>query len=124
MGLSLTLLIITYQIQGTKLWLGLLVWWGLALGQSVNVAATTTVIAHLVHEMGGNRVRMVAVVPMGVGPHSFEPRPSMVQAISGSRLLFANGMNLEAFLNRIASQLPRGVQVVRLAEGLPDPITV
>lgn len=105
-----------------KQWSGLLILLGLALGQSVHVAATTTVIADLVREVGGNRVRVVTVVPMGADPHSFEPRPSTVQAISSSRLLFANGMNLEVFLGRITSQLPRRAQIVRLAEGLSDPI--
>jgi len=117
-----SLLIVVYQVEGMKRFLGLLVLFGLASGQAVSVAATTTVIADLVREIGGNRVRVVTVVPMGADPHSFEPRPSTVQALSRVRLLFANGMNLEVFLEHIAAQLPRGAQVVRLAEGLPDPI--
>lgn len=108
--------------MGMQARLGFVVFIGLALGQPLQVAATTTVIADLVREVGGSRVRVVTVVPMGADLHSFEPRPSTVQALSGSRLLFANGMNLEVFLERIAAQLPRGAQVVRLAEGLPDPI--
>jgi zinc transport system substrate-binding protein len=108
--------------MGMQARLGFVVFIGLALGQPLQVAATTTVIADLVREVGGSRVRVVTVVPMGADPHSFEPRPSTVQALSGSRLLFASGMNLEVFLERIAAQLPRGAQVVRLAEGLPDPI--
>jgi zinc/manganese transport system substrate-binding protein/zinc transport system substrate-binding protein len=103
-------------------WFVVVVFIGQALGQPLQVAATTTVIADLVREVGGSRVRVVTVVPMGADPHSFEPRPSTVQAIAGSRLLFANGMNLEVFLDRIVAQLPRNAQVVRLAEGLPDPI--
>lgn len=95
---------------------------GFAQAQPLEVAATTTVIADLVREVGGNRVRVVSVVPMGADPHSFEPRPSTVQAISRSRLLFANGMNLEVFLWRIVPQMPRGTTVIRLAENLPDPI--
>lgn len=103
-------------------WFVVVVFIGLALGQPLQVAATTTVIADLVREVGGSRVRVITVVPMGADPHSFEPRPSTVQAIAGSRLLFANGMNLEVFLGRIAAQLPSNAQVVRLAEGLPNPI--
>ncbi len=94
----------------------------LGQAQSLRVAATTTVIADLVREVGGERVRVVSVVPMGADPHSFEPRPSSIQALSGARILFANGMNLEAFLGRILPQLPQGAQVVRSAEGLPNPI--
>lgn len=103
-------------------WFVVVIFIGLALGQPLQVAATTTVIADMVREVGSSRVRVVTVVPMGADPHSFEPRPSTVQAIAGSRLLFANGMNLEVFLDHIAAQLPRNAQVVRLAEGLPNPI--
>ncbi|AGK04964.1 metal ABC transporter substrate-binding protein [Meiothermus ruber] len=103
-------------------WFAFIVLSGLALGQPLQVAATTTVIADLVREVGGPRVRVVTVVPMGADPHSFEPRPSTVQALARARVLFANGMNLEVFLDRIAAQLPRNAQVVRLAEGLPNPI--
>lgn len=101
--------------------LGVLALCGLAQAQ-LNVAATTTVLADLVREVGGERVRVVSVVPMGADPHSFEPRPSTVQAVARSRLLFANGMNLETFLGRIRPQLPAGALTVLLAEGLPDPI--
>jgi zinc transport system substrate-binding protein len=103
-------------------WFALIVLGGLALGQPLQVAATTTVIADLVREVGGPRVRVVTVVPMGADPHSFEPRPSTVQALAQARALFANGMNLEVFLDRIAAQLPRNAPLVRLAEGLPNPI--
>lgn len=111
-----------YHILEMQRWLALIILSGLALGQPLQVAATTTVIADFVREVGGSRVRVVTVVPMGADPHSFEPRPSTVQALARTRVLFANGMNLEVFLDRIAAQLPRNAQVVRLAEGLPNPI--
>ncbi len=94
----------------------------LAQAQTLRTAATTTVIADLVREVGGPGVQVISLVPMGADPHSFELRPSTVQALGRVRVLFANGMNLEVFLNRIVPQLPPGAQVVRLAEGLPEPI--
>jgi zinc transport system substrate-binding protein len=87
-----------------------------ALAQ-VRVAATTPILADLVRQVGGSRVQVVAVVPPGADPHTFEPSPSLAKALSQTRLLFANGLGLEPFLPRLKALLPKGAKVVLLAEG-------
>ncbi|RDI96562.1 zinc ABC transporter substrate-binding protein [Meiothermus sp. QL-1] len=90
------------------------------LAQGLPVAATTPILADLVREVGGERVRLAQVVPMGADPHSFEPRPSTLRALSGARVLFANGLGLETFLPKLQAGLPPGARTVLLAEGAPD----
>jgi zinc transport system substrate-binding protein len=87
-----------------------------ALAQ-VRVAATTPILADLARQVGGSRVQVVAVVPPGADPHTFEPGPSLAKALSQTRLLFANGLGLEPFLPRLKALLPKGAKVVLLAEG-------
>lgn len=87
------------------------------LAQALRVAATTPILADLVREIGGERVGVVGVVPMGADPHSFEPRPSTVRALTSVKVLFANGLHLETFLPKLQGALPRGAQTVFLAEG-------
>lgn len=102
--------------MGFLLMLGL----GPGLAQPVPVAATTGFIADMVRNVGGNRVSVVQVVPNGSDPHSFEPRPSVIQAISRARVFFANGLGLEPFLEKLEAQLPRNARIVELADGLPN----
>jgi zinc transport system substrate-binding protein len=92
--------------------------------QGISVTATTGFIADMVRNVGGSRVAVVQVVPDGSDPHSFEPRPSVIQAISKSRVLFANGLGLEPFLHKLEAQLPRNARVVELADGMPNLIKV
>ncbi|MGK0619595.1 metal ABC transporter substrate-binding protein [Meiothermus cerbereus] len=92
--------------------------------QGVPVAATTGFIADMVRNVGGGRVSVVQVVPDGSDPHSFEPRPSVIQAIAKSRVVFANGLALEPFLHKLEAQLPRKARVVELADGMPNLIEV
>jgi zinc transport system substrate-binding protein len=87
-----------------------------ALAQ-VRVAATTPILADLVRQVGGSRVQVVAVVPPGADPHTFEPTPTLAKALSQTRLLFANGLGLEPFLPKLKTLLPKGARVVLLAEG-------
>lgn len=95
-----------------------------AQAQTIAVTATTGFIADMVRNVGGSRVTVVQVVPDGTDPHSFEPRPSVVRAIGQSRVLFANGLSLEPFLERLEAQLPPKAQVVELAAGMPNLIEI
>ncbi|SDE70369.1 zinc transport system substrate-binding protein [Thermus arciformis] len=90
-----------------------------ALAQ-VRVAATTPILADLVRQVGGGRAEVVAVVPPGADPHTFEPTPSVAKALAQARLLFANGLGLEPFLPKLLPLLPKGARVVKLGEGQPD----
>ncbi|MFN4071300.1 MAG: metal ABC transporter substrate-binding protein [Thermus caldifontis] len=99
--------------------LGLLLPWALA---QTPVVATTPVLADLVRQIGGGRVRVESVVPLGADPHAFDLRPSTALQVSRARLLFANGLGLEAFLPRLLPLLPPGARVVELAPRMPEPI--
>jgi zinc transport system substrate-binding protein len=92
-----------------------------ALAQ-LQVAATTSVLADLVRQVGGKRVWVESVVPPGADPHAFDLRPSTARQLAGVRVLFANGLGLEPYLPRLRSLLPPGARVVELAPGMPDPI--
>lgn len=100
--------------------LALLPWLLAAALAQVQVAATTPILADLVRQVGGNRVAAVAVVPPGADPHTFEPTPSVAQALSQTRLLFANGLGLGPYLPKLQALLPQNARVVLLGEGQPD----
>lgn len=102
-------------------------WFSLALllawaSAQVQVAATTPVLADLVRAVGGGRVRVESVVPLGADPHAFDLRPGNALQLSRARLLFANGLGLEPYLPRLRALLPPGARVVELAPRMPEPI--
>ncbi|MDM7324718.1 MAG: metal ABC transporter substrate-binding protein [Thermus sp.] len=105
--------------MGRLLALLVLLPWALA---QAPVAATTPILADLVRQVGGGRVLVESVVPMGADPHAFDLRPSTALQLSRARLLFANGLGLEGFLPRLLPLLPSGARVVELAPRMPDPI--
>jgi len=69
-------------------------------------------------------VTVVQVVPSGSDPHSFEPPPSLVRAVAKSKVLFANGLSLEPFFEKLEAQLPPSARVLEQAEGMPYLIEV
>lgn len=91
-------------------------------GAQVRVAATTPVLADLVRQVGGGRVQVASVVPLGADPHAFDLRPGTAREVAQARVLFANGLGLEAFLPRLRPLLPPGARIVELAPRMPEPI--
>lgn len=81
---------------------------------------------YFLERIGGNRVRALVLVGPGQSPHSYEPTPSQMAALSGSRAWILSGTDFEIGLRpKIASQFPellivdgtKGVSFRRLQEG-------
>ncbi|GLV48431.1 ABC transporter substrate-binding protein [Thermus sp. LT1-2-5] len=105
-----------------KRWLSLGLFGLLVAFAEPQVAATTPILADLVRQVAGDRVRVESVVPPGADPHAFDLRPSTASQVARARILFANGLGLEPYLNRLKVLLPPEAKVVELAPGMPDPI--
>lgn len=90
---------------------------GSAHAAPLTVSATTTIIGDFVRVVGGNRVAVNVIVPVGGDSHTFQPSTAVIRGLAGSRALFANGANLEPWLPKLTASAP-GVRVVTLTKGL------
>ena len=87
----------------------------------IPVVATTTVLADLVKQVGGDRVTVHSLVPKGGEVHTFDPAPSDAAALSGARLLVMNGLGLDDWLLAFAQQAGAAdVPVIELAEDIDE----
>ena len=92
---------------------------GSAAPGQVRVVATTTVLADLVRQVGGDAVHVDSLVPKGGEVHTFDPRPSDSTKVSSADLIVMNGLGLDDWLGRLATEAGAGAPIVRLAEDLP-----
>ncbi|HEY0443745.1 MAG TPA: metal ABC transporter substrate-binding protein, partial [Candidatus Limnocylindrales bacterium] len=90
-----------------------------ASGSALRVVATTTVFADLVRSVGGDRVVVDSLVPKGGDVHTFDPKPSDIARVADAQLVVANGLGLDDWLARLASDAGTTAPVVRLAAGVP-----
>ena len=81
-----------------------------ARGDRVKVAATIFPLYDIVRQVAGSVAEVVLVLPPGASPHTFEPTPSSVRALSGAGVLFIVGHGLDDW----AARLARGAGVARL----------
>lgn len=71
-------------------------------------------------KVGGDRVEVVNLVPAGVEPHDWEPRPGDVRAIDGARVFIYNGAGLEPWLDRVLGSLENRKPItVEASKGIP-----
>jgi ABC-type Zn uptake system ZnuABC Zn-binding protein ZnuA len=87
---------------------------------AVRVVTTTTVFADIVRAVGGSRTNVQSIIPPGVGPEDYEPRPADARAIADARLIVSNGVGLDDFLDRLLGSTGSGAATrLVLGDGLP-----
>jgi len=82
--------------------------------------ASIAPLADFTRNVGGDLVDVQMVVPPGASPHTFEPTPAQLRALSSARVLVLNGIGLEPWSeNLIGGANNPNLIVVRTADGLP-----
>ena len=98
-------------------------------GGRLRVVATTTQVADLAANVGGDRVQVTSLLKPGIDPHDYEPSPADIDAIAHADLVLENGVGLEAWLGDTIDgsgfdgpvvDTSQGVRL-RMVEGAPDP---
>lgn len=88
--------------------------------QGVKVVTTTTVLADIVGNVGGNRVAVSSIIPAGVGPEDYEPKPDDARRLSDAALVVSNGVGLDDFLDDLLASGSGGTTPrLVLGEGIP-----
>lgn len=87
---------------------------------SAKVLATTSFLADIAQNVAGNRIKIDALLPIGVDPHGFEPTPSDVRKIADSTLLVINGAGFEEFLSELLKTAGGKRQIIEASAGLPS----
>lgn len=86
--------------------------------RQLRAVATTPLIADLIRAVGGEDVRVDALVPLGADPHSHEPSLRDIRTIAYADVAFSNYLLLEeqSLIATIDAALPPGASHVSLAE--------
>src|SRR5690625_2269905 len=61
----------------------------------IQVVTSFTLIEDMVREIGGDKVELRNLVPIGTDPHEYDPLPDGIKAATDADVLFYNGFNLE-----------------------------
>jgi ABC-type Zn uptake system ZnuABC Zn-binding protein ZnuA len=85
---------------------------------ALKVVAAETFLADIAQNVAGDRVKIEALIPLGVDPHGFEPTPTDVAKIADSSVLIVNGAGFEEFLAKLLKNAGGQRAVIEAAAGL------
>ena len=86
--------------------------------QKLQVVATTSIVADVVSQVGGEYIELNRLLPIGTDPHSFTPTPQDVALVADADIVFANGAGLEEFLDPMIESAGADSRVVHVSEGI------
>ncbi len=84
----------------------------------LNIIATTTLVADVVRQVGGEHVSVTALVPFEADEHAYQPSPRDVVRVSEADLLFINGAGLETFLEQMLESASEHAAPISVSEGI------
>jgi len=88
--------------------------------RTINVVATTGMIADTVANVGGDRVDVEGLMGPGVDPHLYKASASDVSKLDDADVIFYNGLELEGRMTDIFVRLASSKPTVAVTEGI-DP---
>ena len=86
----------------------------------LRVIATFSILGDIVANVGGDRVEIIALVGPDGDAHVFQPAPADAQAVAGAKVIVANGLGFEGWMDRLVEASGTTAAAVLPAPGCPD----
>ncbi|HEX9437499.1 MAG TPA: metal ABC transporter substrate-binding protein [Candidatus Limnocylindria bacterium] len=88
-------------------------------GGGVKVVATTTILADLAKNVGGDRVSVSSIAPAGAEIEEYSPKPEDARKVSEAAVILVNGLDLDTWSEDLLKNKKPSAVVIVLTEGLP-----
>lgn len=83
----------------------------------LKLVASTSIVGDVVRQVAGESAELVVLIPPGSDPHTFEPRPQDIAALSEADVVFINGLHLEEALDQALESNVQG-KLVAVSDGI------
>ena len=91
---------------------------GHANAAALNVVASFSIIEDLVRNVGADRVTVKSIVGANGDAHTYEPKPADVIALKRADLVLVNGLQFDAFMQRLAKSSDTKAPVIEVSKGI------
>ncbi|HYF64853.1 MAG TPA: metal ABC transporter substrate-binding protein [Herpetosiphonaceae bacterium] len=84
----------------------------------VRVVTTMSILADVIKNVGGERVAVENIIPLGAGPEDYQATPGDSQKIADARIVFFNGHDLEEWLQPLFANAAADQPRIELSAGM------
>ncbi len=91
---------------------------GPAAAQKLKVVATFSILGDMVQTIAGDNIELTTLVGPDSDAHAFEPTPAHARMIAGADIVFTNGLNFDAWADRLRGSTKTRARFVALSDGV------
>jgi len=84
----------------------------------IHLLTTTSIIADIVKQVGGDLTEVTSLIPIGTDPHDFSPQPKDAAAIVDADIIFINGAGLEDNLMTLIESADGIGKLIEVSQGV------
>lgn len=100
---------------------GLLLWLAAAVAHGeLKVATLHPLLTDLAQQVGGSKIRVLAIAKPGTDMHHFSPSTRDMQELSGADLVLASGKKLENYLGKLQDNLRPNQTLIEVGAAIPS----
>lgn len=86
---------------------------------SYSIFVTIHPLESIAKKIAGDRAEVHTLLPPGSDPHTYEPRPTDIQKLANSAILFQIGLGLDNWATDLALEAQAGPRIVPVSVGVP-----
>ncbi|MBC7119812.1 MAG: zinc ABC transporter substrate-binding protein [Methanobacteriaceae archaeon] len=94
--------------------------WETGPEEKIIVAASIMPQKEFIEAVGGDKVKVIVMVPPGADPHTYEPQPSQLKELSKAKIYFQIGSGIEfekTWMERL-KELNPNMKIINCSEGI------
>jgi len=86
--------------------------------EDLRAVATTGMVADVVRQIAGERMRVTGLMGPGVDPHLYKASAGDVRSLASADIIFYNGLHLEAAMGEVLEEMSGRSLTVPVADGI------
>ena len=85
-------------------------------GERPQVVTTFTILGDWIDRVGGDHIDLTVLTPAGAEVHEWELSPRNFEALDGADIVFANGLQLEQWMEQVKATVRPGTPIILVTE--------
>ncbi|MHA3734203.1 metal ABC transporter substrate-binding protein [Pseudomonas sp. Eth.TT006] len=90
----------------------------LSAAEKLPVVTSFSILADMVHQVGGEHVQITNLVGPDADAHTYEPTPDDAKALLKAKLIFKNGLGFEPWLDRLVTSTGTQTPLISASHGV------